>query len=58
MSSRDDWGWQACHDALCAYLRWESANIFLHLTSGESLKVKTVTKWQGWWKVHPKEERR
>ena len=36
---------------------WESANIFLHLTSGESLKVKTITKWQGWFRVHPKEER-
>ena len=37
---------------------WESANIFLHLTSGESMKVKTIAKWTGWWRVHPKEELR
>ena len=36
---------------------WESANIFLHLTSGESMKVKVISKWAGWWRVHPKEER-
>jgi hypothetical protein len=33
---------------------WESANIFMHLTSGESLKVKTVTKWQGYFRIHPR----
>ena len=33
---------------------WESANIFMHLTSGESLKVKTIGKWPGYFRVHPK----
>ena len=36
---------------------WESANIFLHLTTGESIKVKVISKWAGWWRVHPKEEK-
>ena len=36
---------------------WESANIFLHLTTGESMKVKIIPKWTGYWKVHQKEER-
>jgi hypothetical protein len=36
---------------------WESANIFLHMTTGESLKVKTIAKWTGYWRVFPKEER-
>jgi hypothetical protein len=33
---------------------WESANIFLHMTTGESMKVKTIAKWAGWWRVHEK----
>ena len=33
---------------------WESANIFLHLTSGESMKVKVISKWPGYFRVHPK----
>ena len=36
---------------------WESANIFLHLTSGESMKVKTIGKFRAWNLLHPKEER-
>ena len=34
---------------------WESANIFMHLTTGESMKVKVITKWAGWFIVHPKD---
>jgi len=32
----------------------ESDNIFLHLTSGESMKVKVISKWPGYFRVHPK----
>ena len=36
---------------------WESANIFLHLTTGESLKIKTIGKWAAWNRIYKPEGR-
>ena len=36
---------------------WESANIFLHLTTGESLKIKAIGKWASWNRIYKPEGR-
>lgn len=36
---------------------WESVNIFEHMVTGESVKVRTIGKWAAWNLLHKKEGR-